>query len=67
MTDHTQTESPEKLGERIRRARQARGWKGVELARRAEISPSALSMIEGGYGNSQPALDKVLAVLEMDR
>ena len=40
--------------------------KSTDLARLAEISPSALSAIEGGYGSSQPALDAVCKALELN-
>jgi XRE family transcriptional regulator, master regulator for biofilm formation len=37
------------IGHRIRRERAKRGWSVRELARRAEVSPGAVSKLEGGF------------------
>ena len=36
------------IGARVRRERQKRGWTVRELARRAAVSPGAVSKLEGG-------------------
>ena len=54
------------IEEQIRVARQKRGWKAVELARRAGVTPSALSALEGGYGASRPVLEAVCRVLKIE-
>ena len=36
------------IGHRVRRERAKRGWSVRELARRAQVSPGAVSKLEGG-------------------
>jgi XRE family transcriptional regulator, master regulator for biofilm formation len=36
------------IGNRVRREREKRGWTVRELARRADVSPGAVSKLEGG-------------------
>jgi transcriptional regulator with XRE-family HTH domain len=52
--------------EAIRLAKQKRNMRSKDLARKASISVSALSALEGGYGNSRPALEAVCSVLGLE-
>ena len=52
--------------EAIRRAKERAGYTGKTLALKAGVSLSALSALEGGYGNSRPALEAVCKVLGLE-
>jgi transcriptional regulator with XRE-family HTH domain len=54
---------PEKLGERIRRARERYGMSQTELARRTHISKNSMNMIESGKTPDPSAL-KVKAIAD---
>jgi transcriptional regulator with XRE-family HTH domain len=54
---------PEKLGERIRRARERYGMSQAELARRIHISKNSMNMIESGKTPDPSAL-KVKAIAD---
>ena len=41
--------------ERITQAREARGWSRAELARRANMNPSTISLIESGRQTPYPS------------
>ena len=45
-----------RIGHRVRRERAKRGWSVRELARRAQVSPGAVSKLEGGFRVS-PSLE----------
>jgi|GEM_PF-593863 len=49
------------VGERIRRAREAAGLKQSELAKKAGVTPSAISQIESGL-SKQPSADNLLKI-----
>lgn len=49
----------------IEQRRHNRGWTQAELARRAGVSPSAISVIEQGHANvSVDTLDKIARALK---
>lgn len=47
----------ESIGERVRRCRQLRSWTQVELAERAGLTQSTISMIEKGARGSEMSLE----------
>lgn len=56
------------LGDTIRAAREAKGWSGRQLANYAEISNSALKLIEDGVTEqpTQPTLARIADKLDLD-
>ena len=47
----------EAIGERVRRCRQLRGWTQLQLAARAGLTQSTISMIEKGARGNEMSLD----------
>jgi transcriptional regulator with XRE-family HTH domain len=48
---------------RIRAARQARGWTQTELAERSQVSPRTIHAVEKGHDCRQATKRKILAAL----
>lgn len=58
------SERAERIGKRVEKARKARGWNMATLARRAKVSASYISRLEGGtYPN--PSLAKMSAIADV--
>ena len=53
--------------EQVRSVREARGWSRAELARRANMNPSTISLIESGRQVPYPSqTEKLAAALGVD-
>jgi len=63
----TQEHSPtQRLGERVKDARKARGWSQGGLAEAADVSRATVARIEAGQDISTATLVKVAQALELD-
>ena len=63
----TQEHSPtQRLGERVKDARKARGWSQSGLAGAADVSRATIARIEAGQDISTATLVKVAAALGLD-
>ena len=60
------SEQLERLGQRVARARMARGWSKEQAAREARISSITWKRVEDGLGVQDVKRAKVLEVLELD-
>jgi len=58
---------PLTFGDRVRRAREARGWSQVELAKRAQVDASWINRIESGvrHNITLPAAQRIAQVLHV--
>ena len=64
LTQHSSDNCPMSVGENIRRLRQARGWKILELANRVDSDVGNISRLERGkQGYSDEMLQKISAAL----
>lgn len=59
-------ERERQVGEQVRRLRLDQGLDQVELARRADLSPSTVQSLEGGRGSTLRSLVRVLRALGAD-
>lgn len=59
-------ERERQVGEQVRRLRLDRGLDQVELARRADLSPSTVQSLEAGRGSTLRSLVRVLRALGAD-